>query len=166
MGKVVFFLGVVGTLVLTGLGWSRLSLDTFTGDVDGKAPGHPCPTLLVRFDGDESRIPSEVRACACAEAAPDSATQTAVHPPKELASTAVGGDQIRLSWHEYRPVLGGEKMTASSWELVRDTRRQNYGGAPAGPIYTNLILTGLAPFAIGSVLALVVSLLFRRRGAE
>ena len=164
MAKIIFFLGVVCSFILTAMGCARLKLESYSGDVDGRDQAHPCPTLNVRFD--QNSVPSPVRDCACPEQAKATTPNTAVHPPRALVDAAAPGDRVRLSWHEYASMFGGDVRTAATWELLRNaTGKETYVAKPAGSIYTSIIITSLAPLLVGTVLAVVVGLFFQPKSA-
>ena len=162
MAKNIFLLSVIGTLILTGVGWAKLKLESYTGDVYSKDHDHPCPTLQVRFE--QHPVPFSVRTCGCSEQAIDTDPRTAVHPPKALVDVARNGDRIGLRLHEYAPILGGDAVIAITWVLAgKSVGEKSYVVSPAGPLYRNIILRGVAPLVLGTLLAIVIALLYRRK---
>lgn len=164
MARSIFLFGVAGTFFMTAWCWSRLSHRSFTGDVVGRVPSHACPTLIVHFRQDP--VPEDFRVCGCAEPAADRAGATAVHPPAALVNVASRGDRLGLSLHEYRPVFGGEVRKAVKWVLLRaEMGKQVFEVLPALALYKSIVLTGLAPFILGCVMAAGAAVMFRRRDA-
>jgi len=165
MGKAAFALGLAASMILAVLLFSRMVRREYTGTVVSKPGTHStCPTLWVNWDQPLEAVPEGFLKCGCAEQAAADPAGIAVHPPQDVADTAAPQDVIVLTYTELTS-LGGTKRSGVSYDIRRGTNRQSFVVSSSNALYTSLAGTSAIPAGIGTVLAVLLGMIPRKKGA-
>ena len=164
MGKVAFVLGVIASAIVGVVLSGRLIRRDYTATVDMTGFGHTCPTLGVRFDQPPDALPPELTKCPCPAPPVMQGASTPLHPPAELVPAAAPLDLINISYTEFSSPFSGKKSSGLSFTLIRGMDRQTFAVSPAWSAYSPFVTLTAAPFLIGLVLAVVLSLIPRKKG--
>jgi hypothetical protein len=164
MGKIAFGLGVVGSVIVGILASSRLVSRDYSGSIVNKLGNHPCPTFWVSWDKPPDLVPPGTLTCGCPEQAKAEAGGTPIHPPKEMHDAAGPMDGLTLSYTEFTS-FGGTKHVGASYVLRRGNDSQTFVVSPAFGPYSAFAMAAATPFVLGIVVAIVLGLIPKKKGA-
>lgn len=166
MGKGAFALGIVGSLVLGLFLSSRLEHRDYSATIINKLGNHTstCPTFWVTWDKPPDLVPAGLLTCSCPERAQVEAAGSPIHPPKEVHDAAAPMDILTLSYTEFA-WPGGSKLVGLSYGLRRGSDQQTFVISPAFDPYSRFAMLTAIPFGGGIVLAILLGLLPKKKGA-
>lgn len=165
MGKIVFVIGCVATLIVGLLLFSRLVRRDYVASVMAKSGSHAsCPTLWVSWVAPPDVLPDGMVKCPCPEQAVNEQGGTPIHPGQVVWDVSAPMDQLVLSYTEFT-TLGGEKKVGVSWDVRRGVNKETYVISSASDAYRSFALVTAAPFLVGIALSILVGLLPKKKGA-